>query len=103
MAQPMKIDFVSDVSCPWCIIGLRGLEEALARIGDAVEADIHFQPFELNPSMPPEGQNIVEHITQKYGSTPAQSAATREMIRARAAAVGFTIATSDQSRIYNTF
>jgi predicted DsbA family dithiol-disulfide isomerase len=103
MGQTMKIDFVSDVSCPWCIIGLRGLEDALARIGDAVDADIHFQPFELNPAMPPEGQNIVEHIAQKYGSTPEQSAATREMIRARAAAVGFTIATSDQSRIYNTF
>ena len=103
MGKPMKIDFVSDDSCPWCIIGLRGLEEALTRIADIVDAEIHFQPFELNPSMPPEGQNIVEHITQKYGSTPGQSAATREMIRARAAAVGFTIAMSDQSRIYNTF
>jgi predicted DsbA family dithiol-disulfide isomerase len=103
MALRMKIDFVSDVSCPWCIIGLRGLEEALARTGDVVDADIHFQPFELNPDMPPEGQNIVEHITQKYGSTPEQSAANREMIQARAAAVGFTMAMSDQSRIYNTF
>jgi predicted DsbA family dithiol-disulfide isomerase len=103
MARPMKIDFVSDVSCPWCIIGLRGLEEALARTGDVVEADIHFQPFELNPDMPPEGQNIVAHIAEKYGSTPEQSAATRQMIRDRAAAVGFTMATSDQSRIYNTF
>jgi predicted DsbA family dithiol-disulfide isomerase len=103
MGQPMKIDFVSDVSCPWCVIGLRGLEEALTRIGDVVDAEIHFQPFELNPNMPPEGQNIVEHIAQKYGSTPEQSDTTREMIRARAAAVGFTIATSDQSRIYNTF
>jgi predicted DsbA family dithiol-disulfide isomerase len=103
MARPMKIDFVSDVSCPWCIIGLRGLEEALARAGDIVDANIRFQPFELNPDMPPEGQNIVEHIAQKYGSTPEQSAANREMIRARAAAVGFTMAMSDQSRIYNTF
>lgn len=103
MAQKMKIDFVSDVSCPWCIIGLRGLEEALARTSDEIEAEIHFQPFELNPDMPAAGQNIVEHITQKYGSTPAQSAATREMIRARAAGVGFTMAMSDESRIYNTF
>jgi predicted DsbA family dithiol-disulfide isomerase len=99
----MTIDFVSDVSCPWCIIGLRALEEALARAGDAVSAEIRFQPFELNPRMPPEGQNIVEHITQKYGSTPAQSAATREMIRERASALGFTMAMSDESRIYNTF
>ncbi len=103
MTRPMKIDFVSDVSCPWCIIGLRGLEEALARTGDLIDAQITFQPFELNPNMPPEGQNIVEHITQKYGSTPAQSASNREAIRARAAELGFTMAMSDQSRIYNTF
>jgi predicted DsbA family dithiol-disulfide isomerase len=103
MARTLKIDFVSDVSCPWCIIGLRGLEEALARTGDVVDADIRFQPFELNPDMPLEGQNIVEHITGKYGSTPEQSAANRRMIRDRAAALGFTMAMSDQSRIYNTF
>ncbi len=103
MARTMTIDFVSDVSCPWCIIGLRALEEALARTGEAVAADIRFQPFELNPDMPPEGQNIVEHIAQKYGSTPAQSAANRAMIRDRAAGLGFTMAMSDQSRIYNTF
>jgi predicted DsbA family dithiol-disulfide isomerase len=103
MARTMTIDFVSDVSCPWCIIGLRALEEALARTSDTVAADISFQPFELNPDMPPEGQNIVDHITQKYGSTPAQSAANRQMIRDRAAGLGFTMAMSDQSRIYNTF
>jgi predicted DsbA family dithiol-disulfide isomerase len=103
MARPMKIDFVSDVSCPWCIIGLRGLEEALARTGDLVDAEIVFRPFELNPDMPAEGQNIVEHIAQKYGSSPEQSAANREMIRTRAAELGFTMATSDRSRIYNTF
>jgi predicted DsbA family dithiol-disulfide isomerase len=103
MSRKMKIDFVSDVSCPWCIIGLRGLEEALERTGDLIEADIHFQPFELNPDMSPEGQNIGEHIRQKYGSTPEQSASTREMIRARAGALGFTMNSSDQSRIYNTF
>ena len=103
MTKPMKIDFVSDVSCPWCVIGLRGLEEALARVGDLVAADIHFQPFELNPNMPPEGQNIAEHVAQKYGSTKEQSAAAREMIRGRAAEVGFTMATSGDSRIYNTF
>lgn len=103
MPRPMKIDFVSDVSCPWCIIGLRGLEEALAKTSDVVDAHIIFQPFELNPAMPPEGQNIVEHIAEKYGSTPEQSAANREMIRARAAELGFTMRGTDQSRIYNTF
>jgi predicted DsbA family dithiol-disulfide isomerase len=103
VTKHMKIDFVSDVSCPWCIIGLGGLETALARVGDLVEAEITFQPFELNPDMPPEGQNIGEHIFQKYGSTPEQSAANREAIRTRAAEVGFTISTTSDSRIYNTF
>ena len=103
MARPMKIDFVSDISCPWCVIGLRGLEEALERTGDLIDAHITFQPFELNPAMPPEGQNIGEHLRQKYGSTPDQSAASREMIRGRAAEFGFAINYSDDSRIYNTF
>jgi predicted DsbA family dithiol-disulfide isomerase len=103
MPTPIRIDFVSDVSCPWCVIGLQGLEEALGRTAQLVQADIHFQPFELNPAMAAEGQNIVEHIGEKYGSTPEQSAANREMIRERAASVGFTMAMSDHSRIYNTF
>ena len=103
MTQPMKIDFVSDVSCPWCVVGLGGLEEALRKVGDLVAADIHFQPFELNPHMPPEGQNIVEHVAQKYGATPQQSAANRAAIHARAAEVGFTMKTGEQSRIYNPF
>jgi predicted DsbA family dithiol-disulfide isomerase len=103
MVRPMKIDFVSDVSCPWCIIGLRGLEGALERARDLVDATITFQPFELNPGMPPEGENIVPHVGHKYGSSPEQSAANRAMIHQRAAAVGFTMNTSDQSRIYNTF
>lgn len=104
MTQPMKIDFVSDVSCPWCIIGLKGLEKALVRMGDLVDADIHFQPFELNPHMPPEGQDLVEHVAQKYGSTPEQFRERRMMIRDRAAELGFTIALPhDNGRVYNTF
>jgi len=103
MPRPLKIDFVSDVSCPWCIIGLKGLEEALARTEGVVDAKIHFQPFELNPNMAPEGENIGEHIAKKYGSTPEQSAANRQMIRDRAAALGFTMNGSADSRIYNTF
>jgi predicted DsbA family dithiol-disulfide isomerase len=102
MPKPLKIDFVSDVSCPWCVIGLRGLDEALGRI-DGIEVDVTFQPFELNPDMPVGGQNIVEHIGQKYGSTPDQSALNRAMIRDRAAELGFRMVMSDESRIYNTF
>ncbi|MBL8709502.1 MAG: DsbA family oxidoreductase [Rhodospirillaceae bacterium] len=103
MTRNLKIDFVSDVSCPWCIIGLRGLELALERVAGEIAAEIHFQPFELNPAMGPEGQNIVEHIGEKYGSTPAQSAQNREMIRARAAELGFAFRMTETSRIYNTF
>ena len=103
MTRPMRIDFVSDVSCPWCVIGLFGLERALERTRDVVAAEVTFQPFELNPQMPPEGQNALEHIMQKYGSTADQIAANRERIRERAAEVGFTIRHSDDRRIYNTF
>jgi predicted DsbA family dithiol-disulfide isomerase len=103
MTQHLKINFVSDVACPWCVIGLRGLEQALDNAADAVAADITFQPFELNPGMPVGGQNLGEHIAEKYGSTAEQSAASRAMIRSRGAEVGFTFNMSDESRIYNTF
>lgn len=104
MARPIRIDFVSDVSCPWCIIGLKALEAALERVGGLVQAEIHFQPFELNPNMPPEGQKLVDHVAQKYGSTPEQFAERRAMIRERAAELGFTIALPpDEGRVYNTF
>ena len=103
MASPLKIDFVSDVACPWCVIGLRSLQEALARIGGSVAAEIRLQPFELNPQMPPEGQDIAEHIAQKYGSTPEQVARNQENIRARGAELGFAFNMDKRSRIYNTF
>jgi predicted DsbA family dithiol-disulfide isomerase len=102
MATPMRIDFVSDVSCPWCIIGLKALQQALSRLEGQVAAEIHFQPFELNPAMPAEGQDIAEHITEKYGSSPEQFAANREAIRNRGAELGFTFS-MDRARIYNTF
>ncbi len=103
MPSPVKIDFVSDVSCPWCAIGLRELETALDRIGDSVDVEVRFQPFELDPDAPKEGQSIVERLTGKYGSTPEQVAANREQIRARAATLGFPMAMSPQGRLYNTF
>jgi predicted DsbA family dithiol-disulfide isomerase len=103
MNAPMKIDFVSDISCPWCVIGLKALEQAITQLGHEVKTEIHFQPFELNPQMPPEGQDITEHLAEKYGATPEQSEQTRAMIRARGAEVGFTFALDKRSRIYNTF
>jgi len=99
----MKIDFVSDVSCPWCVIGLKALEDALGRVAGEVQAELHFQPFELNPNMPAEGQDIAEHLAEKYGSTPEQSQRNREIIRARGQDVGFTFSMDKRSRIYNTF
>ena len=103
MTTHLKIDFVSDVSCPWCAIGLSSLEQALERLAEDVGVEIHFQPFELNPQMPPEGQDISEHIMQKYGSTSQQLARNQEAIRARGAALGFTFNMDKRSRIYNTF
>lgn len=102
--KTLKIDFVSDVVCPWCAVGLGGLETALERLeGEGIAADITFQPFELNPQMAPEGENIVEHIGRKYGSTPEQSAANRAMIRQRGAEAGFDMQMGEDSRIWNTF
>ena len=100
---PLKIDFVSDVSCPWCIIGLQALKQAAERLNDQVALDLHFQPFELNPQMAPEGQDIAEHLMEKYGATPEQSQQNRDAITQRGAALGFTFRMDQRSRIYNTF
>ena len=103
MPVPMKIDFVSDVSCPWCVVGLRALEQAVERVGDAVNAQIHVQPFELNPQMPPEGQDITEHLQQKYGSTAEQLKRNAQAITDRGAELGFTFHMDQRHRVYNTF
>ena len=108
MTTPLKIDFVSDISCPWCVIGLKALDQALARVAGDISAELHFQPFELNPNMAAEGQEITEHITQKYGITPEQAHANRENIRQRGAQLGFKFSAADEPgggrhRIYNTF
>jgi len=103
MKPPLKIDFVSDVSCPWCAIGLASLETALGKLGGDVKAQVHFQPFELNPQMPPGGQDITEHLTQKYRTTREQQQAARDAIRERGAAVGFDFRKEGRDRIYNTF
>ena len=103
MTKPLKIDFVSDVTCPWCAVGLGALEQALHNLEGAVSAELHFQPFELNPQMPPEGQDASEHLTQKYGSTPEQQTQIRETIRQRGAEVGFTFKANGRGRVWNTF
>ncbi|MCG2583550.1 DsbA family oxidoreductase [Massilia sp. TS11] len=103
MTTSLHIDFVSDVSCPWCAIGLKSLEQALANAADAVHAEIRFQPFELNPDMGAEGEDIIAHLARKYGASPQQLQQTQEMIRARGAELGFVFDMDQRSRIYNTF
>lgn len=99
----LRIDFVSDVMCPWCVVGLKSLEAALARTSDIVTPDLHFQPFELNPDMAHEGENTAEHIARKYGADPARTAASRSALKNAAQEVGFTINSGPDSRIWNSF
>ena len=101
--RTLRIDIVSDVVCPWCAIGLASLERALQRTQGAVAAELHFQPFELNPQLPAEGEGIGEHLQRKYGMDPAQLADNQERIRARGAALGFVFDFNARSRIWNTF
>jgi predicted DsbA family dithiol-disulfide isomerase len=103
MPKHLTIDFVSDVVCPWCAIGLKSLEQALRHLDGEVTAALHFRPFELNPQMAPEGEDVTEHLAHKYGITPEQIAQNQEGIRQRGAAVGFTFNMAKRSRIYNTF
>lgn len=101
MTDPLRIDIISDVMCPWCIIGYRQLAQALEASGTA--HDIQWHPFELNPQMPPEGQNTREHIIEKYGSTPEQSEQSRQQMTALGESLGFDFAWTDASRMHNTF
>ncbi|MDI1253961.1 DsbA family oxidoreductase [Thermomonas sp.] len=100
---PLRIDFVSDIVCPWCAIGLAALEQALQHVAGEVQAEIHFQPFELNPQMLAEGEDITEHLQKKYGLSEAQLAENQERIRARGAELGFTFGMGARTRTYNTF
>lgn len=100
---PMTIAVVSDVVCPWCVIGIRALETALERLGGKIDAAISVHPFELNPDMAQGGENLAEHIARKYGRAPGEGSEVRDMIRARAAEVGFAMNTGPDSRIWNTF
>ncbi|MDX2273831.1 MAG: DsbA family oxidoreductase [Hyphomonadaceae bacterium] len=103
MTTPLRIDFVSDVACPWCVIGLRSLQTALHALEGEVAAELHLQPFELNPNMAPEGENTFEHVQKKYGSTPERSAAARNALKQSGEALGFEFRHSPDSRIWNTF
>ena len=97
----MKIEFVSDVACPWCAVGLHSLEKAIAEVGDAIPVELHFEPFELNPAMPPEGEDAIRYLSKKYGAPPEQLAKSRAAIRERGAAVGFEF--GERPWVWNTF
>lgn len=101
--KTLQIDFVSDVACPWCAVGLASFERALERLQGDVQVEMRFQPFELNPQMGPEGQDMTEHINQKYGATPEQQEKNRAAIRQRGAEVGFAFRPEGRGRIWNTF
>ncbi|HEY3519572.1 MAG TPA: DsbA family oxidoreductase [Rhodanobacteraceae bacterium] len=103
MAAPLRIDFVSDVACPWCAVGLASLQRALATLDGEVQAEIHLQPFELNPGLSSEGEDAGEHIMRKYRIDEAQMDANRAQIRERAAALGFAYNVHRGSRVWNTF
>ena len=97
----IKIDFVSDIACPWCAVGLASLEEAIGRVKDVIDVELHFQPFELNPRMGAEGEDVTEHLMRKYQISPEQVAQNQARIAQRGAELGFTF--NQRKRIVNTF
>jgi predicted DsbA family dithiol-disulfide isomerase len=103
MSKPLKIDFVSDVACPWCAVGLAALRGALDQLQGEVQAELHFQPFELNPDLGPEGEDTMEHLARKYGSSPEQLRQNQKVIAERGATEGFTFDLDRRTRVVNTF
>ncbi len=99
----LNLDFVSDVACPWCAVGLAALEQAIGSVSDEVKVELHFQPFELNPDMQPGGEDIIAHLTRKYRITPAQVEQNQQHLYQRGADAGFAFTPGARKRIYNTF
>lgn len=103
MSQPVTIDFISDVVCPWCALGVTALERAIENLAGEVSVELTFKPFELNPDMPAEGENAVQHLIRKYGRSAEDIAAGKAMQIARGQAIGFTFDLEKRSHFYNTF
>jgi len=99
----IKIDYVSDIACPWCAVGLGNLNQAIAQLSDKADFELHFRPFELNPNMPLGGQDAIEHLTEKYGLSVEQVKANQAGIRAKALEAGFEFHPEGRKRVYNTF
>jgi predicted DsbA family dithiol-disulfide isomerase len=103
MKEKLKIDIVSDVVCPWCTIGYKRLEKAITELGIQDQVEIEWHPFELNPNMPAQGQNVQEHITEKYGATLEQQKESQQFMTEAGAELGFTFDYFDDMRMVNTF
>jgi predicted DsbA family dithiol-disulfide isomerase len=103
MKEKIKIDIVSDVVCPWCTIGYKRLEKAIIALGIEDQVEIAWQPFELNPNMPAEGQDLTAHITEKFGSTIEEQAASRKNMTEVGEELGFKFDYFDEMRMVNTF
>jgi predicted DsbA family dithiol-disulfide isomerase len=103
VSRVVKIDFVSDVVCPWCALGATALEQAIENLAGEVVVELTFKPFELNPDMPAEGEHAVQHMMRKYGRTADQVASRNEMVVARGLEVGFHFDLEKRSHFYNTF
>ena len=103
MKPTIKIDYVSDIACPWCAVGLGNLNQAIAQLSDQVNFEVHFHPIELNPNMPLGGQDAIEHLTEKYGLTVEQVKTNQANIRTKALEAGFEFHPEGRKRVYNTF
>ena len=103
MKPTIKIDYVSDIACPWCAVGLGNLNQAIDQLSDQANFEVHFRPFELNPNMPKGGQDAIEHLTEKYGLTAEQVKTNQANIRAKALEAGFEFHPEGRKRVYNTF
>ncbi len=103
MTPTIKIDFVSDIACPWCAVGLGNLNKAIASMKDQVQFEVHFRAFELNPDMPKGGQDVIEHLTEKYGMSAEQVKENQARIRAKAIEAGFAFHPEGRKWVYNTF
>ncbi|HEX5805871.1 MAG TPA: DsbA family oxidoreductase [Macromonas sp.] len=103
MTTQLKLDFVADISCPWCVVGLLELRQALERLEPGIGADLQLQPFELNPDMEPGGRDLGDYLSAKYGTTPEQQTQFRDAVHPRGSALGFDFHPDGRGRIYNTF
>ncbi|WP_338524205.1 DsbA family oxidoreductase [Pseudomonas batumici] len=103
MSEPVKLDFISDVVCPWCALGVTALEQAIANLAGEVSVRLTFKPFELNPDMPAQGENAVQHMMRKYGRSAEEVATGKQMLMTRGQAIGFQFDLEKRSHFYNTF